>query len=460
MTAFANLLSALVPWLLAVTLICSLFILVLRFVAEPFAPGIEFGPLVRRLIDRRALEPQGPALEEASPASRQLRRRLRRNEWALHTQLRLIVWILCVMLLSRLLNLAAAMVGSVLTGSLDRLFTAAISHWVRWDAANYIDLARLGYAADRPELLAFLPLYPLLVRLVAVLCLGHYVFAGFLVSNTCLMGAGWALYHIVNSQYGERTARRAVLLMMFSPLSLVFSVPYAESLFLMLTLLAVLCARNRRFGLAALFGALSCATRLIGVLSFIPIFMESLKYLHALDLRRRNRGRFFARLGMYTGISLCVLLGTAAYLVVNVVVAGRPFAFVNVLAAKWSQSFGSIWNTQSYSVRLAFDYGNLAWQLGTWIPQAVFIFGFALFLLSMSPTIQPAEGLYAWLYLVLTMSPSWMLSGPRTLTSMYPLYIMLALASRKKWNYVVIMAVSVALMCFFSYMYSLMGSVV
>ena len=37
MTAFANLLSALVPWLLAVTLICSLFILVLRFVAEPFA---------------------------------------------------------------------------------------------------------------------------------------------------------------------------------------------------------------------------------------------------------------------------------------------------------------------------------------------------------------------------------------------------------------------------------------
>ena len=461
MTAFANLLSALVPWLLAVTLICSLFIRVLRFVAEPFAPGIEFGPLVRRLIDRRELEPQGPALEEdASPASRRLRRRLRRNEWAMHTQLRLIVWILCVMLLSRLLNLAAAMVGSVLTGSLDRLFTAAISHWVRWDAANYIDLARLGYAADRPELLAFLPLYPLLVRIMAVLCLGHYVFAGFLVSNACLMGAGWALYHIVNGQYGERTARRAVLLMMFSPLSLVFSVPYAESLFLMLTLLAVLCARNRRFGLAALFGALSCATRLIGVLVFIPIYMESLVYLHALDLRRTNRARFYARLGMYTAISLSVLLGTCAYLLLNIVVAGRPFAFVSVLAAKWSQSFGSIWNTQSYSVRLAFDYGNLAWQLGTWIPQAVFIFASALFLLAMSPVIQPAEGLYAWLYLVLTMSPSWMLSGPRTLTAMYPLYIMLALASRKKWNYIGIMAVSVALMCFFSYMYSLMGSVV
>ncbi|MBQ8953516.1 MAG: hypothetical protein IJ048_05330, partial [Clostridia bacterium] len=405
-------------------------------------------------------EPQGPVTADASPASRQLRRRLRRNEWALHTQLRLIVWILCVMLLSRLLNLAAAMVGSVLTGSLDRLFTAAISHWVRSDAANYIDLARLGYAADRPELLAFLPLYPLTVRVVAVLCLGHYVFAGFLVSNTCLMIAGWALYHIVNGQYGERTARRAVLLMMFAPLSLVFSVPYAESMFLMLTLLAVLCARNRRFALAALFGALSCATRLIGVLVFIPVYMESLKYLHALDLRRRNRGRFYGRLGIYTLICLSIFLGTGVYLLVNIVAAGRPFAFVNVLAGEFSQTLGSILNTESYSIHWAFEFGNLSWQLGTWIPQAVFIFAAALFLLSMSATVQPAEGLYAWLYLVIAMSPSWMLSGPRALTSMYPLYIMLALTSRNKWHYIAIMAVSIALMCFFSYMYSLMGSVV
>ena len=460
MNFLANLLSSLVPWLLAITMVFSLLILLLRCIAEPFAPGIEFGSLVRRLVDHRALEPEGTAFDDASTASRQLRRRLRRNEWALHTQLRILLWIACVMLLSRLLILASAMVGSVLTGSLDRLFTAAISHWVRWDASNYIDLTRLGYAADRPELLAFLPLYPATVRLFATLCLGHYVFAGFLVSNICLMGAGWALYHIVNGQYGERTARRAVLLMMFAPLSLVFSVPYAESMFLMLTLLAVLCARNRRFGLAVLFGMLSAATRLIGVLVVIPIFMESLKYLHALDLRHRNRGRFFARLGLYTLICLTVFLGTGAYLVVNWVVAGQPFAFVNVLASEWSQTFSSIWNTQSYSIRLAFTYGDIAWQLGTWIPQSLYIFCIALLLLSFSTTLPPADGLYAWLYLLLTMSPSWILSGPRTLTAMYPLYIMLALASRKKKSYIALMIISVAMLCFFGYMYALMGSVV
>ena len=460
MSFLSNLLSSLIPWLLAMMLICSLFILLLRFFAEPFAPGIEFGPLVRRLVNRRALEPRGPVLEVPFTASRQLRRRLRRNQWALHNQLRLLIWIGCVMLLSRLLILASAMVGSVLTGSLERLFTAAISHWVRWDASDYIDLARLGYGANE-QLLVFLPLYPLVVKLFATLFMGHYVFAGFFVSNVCLMGSGWALYHIVNAQYGERSARRAVLLMMFAPLSLAFSVPYAESMFLMFTLLAVLFAKNHRFAWAGVFGMLSAATRLIGVLSFIPILMEALKYLHSLELRHRNTSRFFAKLGLYLLTSLKVFLGTGVYLIINRVVAGNPLAFIDILAAEpRSQSIGSIWHTQSYSIQSAFSYGDMTWQLGTWIPQALYIFAIALMILTMSTAIPPADGLYAWLYLVITMSPSWMLSGPRTLTSMYPLYIMLALISRKKWYYVALMVVSVLLLCFFGYMYALSGSVV
>ena len=43
--------------------------------------------------------------------------------------------------------------------------------------------------------------------------------------------------------------------------------------FLLAPLLAVLCARNRRFVLAGVFGMLSAATRLIGVLVIVPIFM-------------------------------------------------------------------------------------------------------------------------------------------------------------------------------------------
>lgn len=458
MNTLADLLSSLVPWLLAAITGCSFVILVLRYLAEPLAPGIEFGPLVRRLIDRRALEPQGPEVEP-SVISRQLRRRLKRNEWALHNQIHLIVWILCLMLLSRLLILAAAMVSSCLAGSLDELFHAAISHWVRWDAAGYINLARNGYASA-PDMLNYLPLYPYLVRFFAFLCFGHYVFAGFLVSNLALLVAGWALFRLVGAEHGERAARRAVILMMFSPLSLFFSVPCAESLFLMLTLLAVLCARNRAFLPAVLLGMLSAATRLAGVLVIVPILLEMLKYLHCLNLYRTHRARFFRLLAAFILLCLLIPLGTCAYMLINALVAGSPVAFVNTLRDYWSQGFGSIWKTQRYSIDLAFSYGDLGWQLGTWIPQSIAIFATALMVLSFCTVIQPGDGLYAWLYMALTLSPSWLLSGPRLITAMYPLYPMLAVISRRKSAYLVAIILSIILTCVFSYLYAITGTVV
>lgn len=454
----SDLLSALVPWLLAAVSGCSLVILALRCGAEPFAPGIEFGPLVRRLIERRPLEDEDYA-GESSVVSRQLRRRLRRNEWALHNQLHLIVWLMCLMLVSRLLILASAMVGSCLSGSLEELFHSAISHWVRWDAAGYISLARHGYSFA-PELLNYLPLYPLLVRGMAFLCFGHYVFAGFAVSNLALLGAGWALFRLVAAQHGERMARRAVIFLMFSPLSLFFSVPCAESLFLMLTLLAVLCARNRAFFPAALCGMLSAATHLAGVLVLIPVLVEALKYLHCLRLYQTNRARFARLLAALLLLCLMIPLGTLAYMLVNAAVAGSPVAFIGTLRDYWGQGFGSMLKTQRYSIDLAFNYGDIAWQLGTWIPQAVAIFSLALLLLVFSTVIDPADGLYAWLYMVLVLSPSWLLSGARQLASLYPLYLMLAVISRHKSLYLTLISLSIVLMCFFSYLYALPGTVV
>ena len=452
--------SALLTWLLAMMLGVSGIILIIRCVSEPIAPGIAFHVLLRRLIDRRALD-GGDSLEgESSVISRGLRKRLRRNEWAFHTQWRLILWIGCVMLLSRLLILAAAMVGSLLTDSLSKLFTAAISHWGRWDAASYIDLSHYGYTASQPELLAYLPLYPLLVRVFAFLCFGHYVFAGFLVSNLSLLGAAWALYHIVNDEYGERTARRAVMILMFSPLSLVFSVPYAESLFLMLTLMAVMFARGHHFNTAALFGLLAACTRLIGALVAVPILIEGLKYLRALNLRKSNPSRLWLLAAQLVGQMLIVLCGTGIYLIINQVVAGSPFAFVGVLDTYMNQTFGSILKTQQYSTQLAFNYGDIGWQMGTWIPQAGAIFLTALLVLNMASNIEPADGLYAWLYLILCMSPSWMISGVRSLTALYPVYISLAFMCRKKWTYVAVMSVSITMMCLFSYFYALLGTVV
>ena len=80
--------------------------------------------------------------------------------------------------------------------------------------------------------------------------------------------------------------------------------------------------------------------------------------------------------------------------------------------------------------------------------------------LSFCTVIQPGDGLYAWLYMALTLSPSWLLSGPRLITAMYPLYPMLAVISRRKSAYLVAMILSIILTCVFSYLYAISGTVV
>ena len=78
-----------------------------RYSAEPFASGIAFGPLIRRLVDGRPLEPE--SMEDHSTANRQLRRRLRRNEWALHNQVKIVAWVFSVAVVSRLVIFASAL---------------------------------------------------------------------------------------------------------------------------------------------------------------------------------------------------------------------------------------------------------------------------------------------------------------------------------------------------------------
>ena len=62
--------------------------------------------------------------------------------------------------------------------------------------------------------------------------------------------------------------------------------------------------------------------------------------------------------------------------------------------------------------------------------------------------------------MALTLSPSWLLSGPRLITAMYPLYPMLAVITRRKSAYLVVIALSIVLTCVFSYLYAITGTVV
>ena len=442
---------------LTVAAMCiSLFVLLVRYSAEPFAAGIAFGPLIRRLVDGRPLESETRG--DYSTANRQLRRRLRRNEWALHNQLKIVAWVVCVAILSRLVIFASALVGSWLGGDLMAFFHDFEGHWVRWDCKGYLSLAENWYTPENQEYLILLPIYPLMIRFLSPIFFGNAALTGTVISNLSLVGAGWALYLLIQEKQGQIVAKRAVQLLMFCPLSVFFSVPYAESLFLFLTLLSILLARRQQFVAAVCIGILASGTRMAGILTVIPIYLEVLKYERSIHLWPRHKSRCVMRLIGYTLMTAMVGLGLGGYLLVNWWSTGEMMGFVKVQEMVWNQTFGTLANTLRYSIEMAFSNESLAWELGVWVPQCLTIVLVVVLLTGLCAKMDPGDGLYAWLYMTLTLAPTWLLTGPRMILSMYPLYPMLAEATRRKGMYGALLGVFLVLLVMCSYMYAVVGN--
>jgi len=457
MSSLTRALSAGAPIFAVAIMGVSLLVLLIRYAAEPFAPNLSFGRLIRRLVDGRPLTIDTSV--GASTANRQLRRRLRKNEWALHNQLHIIAWILCLFVLSRLVIFASALVGSWLNGNLLAFFSDFRSHWIRWDAIGYLSVAENGYTPDTQAYMVLLPLYPMLTKLLSLPLFGNTALAGTLISNVSLIGAAWALFLLVQEKQGQICARRAVQLFLFCPLSVFFSVPYAESLFLFLTLTSILLARRQKFIAAVCMGMLAAFTRLAGILTIIPVLLEVLKYERSIRLWPRHKARCIGRITFYTVLTLMISLGFFAYLLVNQLTLGDPLAFVQIQSESWNQTFGSLANTLKYSIETAFIGDSPEWLMGVWLPQSAGIVLALILLMVVSPWTDPGDGLYSWAYLALTLAPTWLLTGPRMIFCMYPLYPMLVRSTRKNGLYLTALILFLLLMILCSYMYAVVGNI-
>lgn len=153
----------------------------------------------------------------------------------------------------------------------------ALDIWSRWDSGFYQDIARSGYwyeSSQSYSAVVFFPLYPLLIRLAA-LVLGDLVLAGVVVSHLCLLGALIIIYRLALLEMGdEPSARRAILYLSVFPTAFFFGAVYTESTFLLLAAGCVYLARQRRWLPAALLGALATATRLVGVALYVFLLVE------------------------------------------------------------------------------------------------------------------------------------------------------------------------------------------
>lgn len=203
-----------------------------------------------------------------------------------------------------------------------------------WDSGWYFDIASRGYYfnAHGQSSIAFFPLYPMLMRA------GAWPFggtdkaiwtAGILVSCLAFAGALLAIHRLTERIFGDReVARRAVLYLAIFPFSLFFTRVYAESAFLLTSVLAVSRAYDGRWWRAGMWGALATLARPNGILIGLPLALLALGGRPAAPVLA---SRFTALL-----LIPVALAGYGAYVYT---LSGDPLAWLSA-QAHWGYSLG------------------------------------------------------------------------------------------------------------------------
>jgi hypothetical protein len=318
----------------------------------------------------------------------------------------------------------------------------ALAPLARWDAAWYLRIAESGYGGAKVRA-AFFPLYPLLVRAVGELgggSAGARLVAAYLVSLSALLAALVLLHRLVALELGRSLAAPTLLLVAVFPAALYFGAPYAESLFLLCSVGAFYAARTGRFAWAGVAAAGAAATRSAGILLLLPL---------AVLWWQQGPGR---RAGQAAWLALG-LAGLGAYALYLGLAEGDALSFLDTKDA-WYRDFelplGGAWDglvaafegarqllsggrTPVYFDEAAGDPFRIA-------AVNIMLFGFLCFALAACVGVwrrlAPAYGVWVTIALLLPLSfpvrPQPLMSLPRFLAVLFPIFMWLALVSEER----------------------------
>ena len=283
----------------------------------------------------------------------------------------------------------------------------AIDATERQDGVWYLRLADEGWSTDDASA-AFFPLYPLTVRAVGWVLPGDDLVAALLVSNVAFLGALLAVFALTAEAFGERIARRAIVVAAIFPTAFFFMAPYTESLFLLLSVLAFREARHDRWGRVAVFGALAALTRSVGIL-LIPALM--------LDAIWGGRAGSRRALGARLAGAAAIALGPLSWLAWWGVAHGNWLAPLDA-QGDWGRELQPPWVSLGHAVEFAWRFQSY-WLLDLVIVSLA-IGGLALAL----PALRPSEAVYGALSLLLPLFDPFgdrpLLSVPRFAVVVFP----------------------------------------
>lgn len=303
----------------------------------------------------------------------------------------------------------------------------------RWDAKAYVDIAHVGYGTV-PANNAYFPLYPLLMRLLAAPLGGSddaYLVAGLLISNLALLVALVYLARLVAIDHDAAAGSRAALYLLVFPTSVFLSVVYPESLLIALSIGALYHARRGEWLPAGALGFLAALTRpFIGATVALPIAIEA-----------------YQRSGLRAALASAAPAAVAfvGWLVVLWRITGDPRAILTA-EANWGvgpsipfEAFFDLFDPHVYG----FPYAVLGLTLLIGVLVAI---GWRV--------LRPSLAAYATVVFLISIATGSLTSSPRYYLSVFPAFMVLALAVRG-WPGLVYVGVGAAMSVVFTAMYAL-----
>lgn len=325
--------------------------------------------------------------------------------------------LLCVFLLRRLLGY-------------EESFTRSLQFWTCADSIHYLDIARDWYLSegewDRLVQLVFLPGYPVAVRFMA-LVVGDYLYAALLASALAFAGAGCVLYCLLRLDFGRAGALRGLKYVCIMPGAFFFIAPMSDGLFLLLSLACIYLTRRRKWALSCLLGALSSFTRSLGLALFVPVLFEMLR-------ERARSGPLTARRAARFSLLLLIPSGFGCYCLINCLVAGNPFKYMEYQSVHWNQNLGLFFSTAAYQS----DYALSSFSrdihvfLGLWLPNLLCSFCALGVIIPCVKRLRASYTAYFIAYYIVAIGATWLLSAPRYLASLFPVTAALVCLSENR----------------------------
>lgn len=194
--------------------------------------------------------------------------------------------------------------------------------WFRWDALAYLRIATEGYV--EPVSATWFPLYPLLGSTLAKVTGLPTSLALLVVSNAAFAAAGLLMFDLVEREFGRSAAFVAVATLAFFPTTVFLSAGYAESVFLLLSVVVFRFLSARRIWWAAAFAGLGSVSRPFGWILAVPVVIEA----------SRNADPMIRRTVRCVSVGLLSWAGLIAYAGYLGVRFGRPLQFATA-HAEW-----------------------------------------------------------------------------------------------------------------------------